>query len=121
LGLGYCAAFYVRWDKPDQENLASDCPATAGRYIFLTNGTAIPDNEERNDRMAMRKSVLKSPPARPELDRLLARARATGVTDDQLREQRVSFAYGNAPASSGITKETARNAANSILMRPPAR
>jgi hypothetical protein len=71
--------------------------------------------------MAMRKSVLKSAPARPELDRLLERARASGVTDDQLREQRISFAYGNAPANSGITKETARNATNSILMRLPAR
>jgi hypothetical protein len=71
--------------------------------------------------MAIRKSALKSPPARPELDRLLEQARASGVTDDELREQRISFVYGNAPENSGITKETARSAANRILMRSQAR
>jgi hypothetical protein len=71
--------------------------------------------------MAFRKSALKPAPARPELDRLLQQARETGVTDEQLREQRISFAYGNAPENSGITKETARTAANSILMRTHAR
>jgi len=71
--------------------------------------------------MAIRKSVLKSAPARPELDRLLQQARETGVTDEQLLEQRISFAYGNAPEGSGITKDTARAAAGSILMRTHAR
>jgi hypothetical protein len=71
--------------------------------------------------MAIRKSALKAAPARPELDRLLEEAKAAGITDEQLREQRISFAYGNAPANSGITKETARTAANSILMRSHAR
>lgn len=71
--------------------------------------------------MAIRKSALKPAPARPELDRLLQQARETGVSDEQLLEQRISFAYGNAPESSGITKETARSAANSILMRNQAR
>ncbi len=71
--------------------------------------------------MAIRKSALKTAPARPELDRLLHQARETGVTDEQLLEQRISFAYGNAPENSGITKETARSAANSILMRTRAR
>ncbi len=71
--------------------------------------------------MAIRKSALKSAPARPELDRLLQYARETGVTDEQLLEQRISFAYGNAPEGSGITKETVRSAANSILMRTHAR
>ena len=71
--------------------------------------------------MAIRKSALKSAPARPELDRLLEQARIHGVTDEQLREQRVSFAYGNAPQNSGITKESARTAASSILMRVTVR
>ena len=47
--------------------------------------------------MAARKSALKRAPARPDLERLLELARTTRVTDDQLQEQRVSFAYGNAP------------------------
>ena len=67
--------------------------------------------------MAIRKSALTSPPPRPELDRLLEVAREKGVTDEQLREQRISFAYGNAPQSSGITKETVRSSAASMLMR----
>ena len=71
--------------------------------------------------MAIRKSALRPAPARPELDRLLQQARETGVTNEQLLEQRISFAYGNAPENSGITKETARTAANSISMRTSAR
>ena len=66
--------------------------------------------------MAVRKSVITPAPNRPELDRLLARARESGVTDEQLMEQRASFAYGNAPASSRITKESARIASKSIRL-----
>jgi hypothetical protein len=61
--------------------------------------------------MAERKSVLKPAPNRPELDALLEEARQKGVTDEQLQEQRVSFAYGNAPAGADrITKESVRDA-----------
>jgi len=61
--------------------------------------------------MAARKSVLKRAPHRPELDALLNDARQKGVTDEQLQEQRASFAYGNAPAGADrITKESARDA-----------
>ncbi len=66
--------------------------------------------------MAIRKSVLRSPPPRPDLDRLLEAARAAGVTDEQLQEQRASFAYGNAPENSRITKESARTAARSLRL-----
>ena len=66
--------------------------------------------------MAIRKSA--PAPARPELERLLQQARETGVTEEELFEQRISFVYGNAPEDSGITKETARAAANRISMRP---
>ncbi len=64
--------------------------------------------------MAARKSVLTSPPPRPELERLVSASLEAGVTDDQLQEQRVSFAYGNAPEGSRITKDSARRAATSI-------
>ncbi len=64
--------------------------------------------------MAERKSVLKPAPPRPELQRLLAASIAAGVTDEQLQEQRVSFAYGNAPEGSRITKDSARLASKSI-------
>jgi len=66
--------------------------------------------------MAIRKSVITQAPARPELDRLLEAARRTGVTEEVLQEQRASFAYGNAPKDSRITKESARMAASSLRL-----
>jgi hypothetical protein len=76
----------------------------------------MPHAKESN-KMAARKSVLKPAPPRPELDRLLAASIQAGVTDEQLQEQRISFAYGNAPDGSRITKESARVAARSIRIR----
>jgi hypothetical protein len=64
--------------------------------------------------MAARKSVLKPAPRRPELERRLAASIAAGVTEAQLREQRVSFAYGNAPEGSRITKDSARKASEHL-------
>jgi hypothetical protein len=66
--------------------------------------------------MAIRKSILKAAPPRPELDRLLEAARKSSITDDELQEQRASFAYGNAPENSRITKESARSAARSLRL-----
>lgn len=68
--------------------------------------------------MAARKSFLGPPPNRPELDRLLRETENAHVTDDQVREQRVSFAYGNAPESTRITKESVRDAAKSLRLIP---
>jgi hypothetical protein len=64
--------------------------------------------------MADRKPILGESPARPELDRLFAEAKSYRVTDAELQEQRVSFAYGNAPQNSGITKESVREASRSM-------
>ena len=64
--------------------------------------------------MAARQSVLKPAPHRPDLDRLMTASIKAGVTDDQLQDQRVSFAYGNAPEGSKITKDSARKAARTI-------
>lgn len=64
--------------------------------------------------MADRKSFLGPKPSHPELERLLEAAHATEVTDAVLQEQRVSFAYGNAPKSARITKDSARAASKSI-------
>ncbi len=59
--------------------------------------------------MAARKSVLKPAPERPELNALLEEAKKKGVSDEELREQRISFVYGNAPdGADRITKESAR-------------
>jgi hypothetical protein len=64
--------------------------------------------------MAARKVFFGPAPSHPELDRLLENARQNPVTDEQLQEQRVSFAYGNAPADSGITKDSVREASQRI-------
>jgi hypothetical protein len=64
--------------------------------------------------MAARKAVLKPAPDRPDLDRLLAASIAAGVTDEMLQEQRISFAYGNAPAGSRITKDSVRLSSRGI-------
>jgi hypothetical protein len=61
--------------------------------------------------MAERKVALRRAPKRPELQALLEQARSVVVTGDDLREQRASFVYGNAPKGSRITKESARKAA----------
>lgn len=64
--------------------------------------------------MAERKAALRRAPVRPELEALLEKARTVVLTDDQLREQRISFVYGNAPKGSRITKESARRSADRI-------
>jgi hypothetical protein len=71
----------------------------------------------KEDRMAIRKATLRRAPPRPELDRLLSAAREHDITDAELQEQRVSFAYGNAPKDSRITKESARSAARSLRLQ----
>jgi hypothetical protein len=70
--------------------------------------------------MAERKSALKRAPERPELERLLERAKTAVVTDEQLLEQRISFVYGNAPHGSRITKESARSSTKRIRVTRPA-
>jgi hypothetical protein len=64
--------------------------------------------------MADRKPILGQSPPRPELDRFFEEARKTGVSDAVLQEQRISFAYGNAPTNSRITKDSVREASKSM-------
>lgn len=66
--------------------------------------------------MAARKAFFGPAPSHPELDKLLEAARQNPVTDEELREQRISFAYGNAPVDSGITKDSVREASRRIRM-----
>lgn len=66
--------------------------------------------------MAARKSAMTPAPARPKLDDLIRQARQVGVSEEQLKEQRASFAYGNAPEGSKITKESARMASQSFRL-----
>jgi hypothetical protein len=68
--------------------------------------------------MAGRKVFLGKVPTHPELDKQLEVARSTTLTDEQLQQQRVSFAYGNAPVSSGITKASVQRATKTIRVTP---
>jgi hypothetical protein len=68
--------------------------------------------------MAARKSILKPSPPRPEIDALVEAALKAKITDEQIQEQRASFAYGNAPVDSAVTKDSAREASRSNRLMP---
>ena len=69
--------------------------------------------------MAERKATLKRAPDRPELRLRLEQSKTVVMTDEQLKEQRASFVYGNAPKGSRITKESARRATEHVRVAPP--
>ncbi len=65
--------------------------------------------------MSDRKQFITSSPIRDDLKVALEKTKDVVVSDEQLREQRISFAYGNAPASSHSTKDEVKKAATSML------
>ncbi len=68
--------------------------------------------------MADRKQFLGVTTPDPELLRLLEASRETTVTEEELREQRISFAFGNAPVDAqSITKDSVRRASQNIRLR----
>ena len=66
--------------------------------------------------MADRKQFLGVVSANESLLRLLSESRNRIVTDDELREQRVSFAFGNSLNSERITKDSVRQASQSVRL-----
>ncbi len=50
------------------------------------------------------------------LTRLLEASRERQVTEDELREQRISFAFGNALDSELITKESVRESSKHVRL-----
>ena len=58
--------------------------------------------------------------ADPELKRILEDTRQNVVSDEELREQRISFAFGNAPRGSEnrITKDSLKAASEHIRLLP---
>jgi hypothetical protein len=66
--------------------------------------------------MADRKQFQNVTPPDPELMRLLDESRNKALTEEEFREQRVSFAYGNAPDSALITKDSVRLASRHIRL-----
>lgn len=66
--------------------------------------------------MPERKQLLESIPVDEELARLLEEIGDTPVTEEELREQRISFAFGNAPMTSKVSKESVRRASENIKL-----
>jgi hypothetical protein len=68
--------------------------------------------------MADRKQFLGVVQAKEDLLLLLKQSRDRAVTDQELREQRISFAFGNSLNSDRITKDSVRRASQSIRLVP---
>jgi hypothetical protein len=68
--------------------------------------------------MADRKQFFGEIKPDPELMKALEASRQTPVTEGELREQRISFAFGNAPASAKNTKDSVRRASENIRLLP---
>lgn len=67
--------------------------------------------------MADRKQFFGEIKADAELQQLLDALRQTEVTEAELREQRISFAFGNAPADAkNITKDSVRTASDRMRL-----
>ena len=67
--------------------------------------------------MADRKQFLGNIKANPDLKKVLEASRHTQVTEEELQEQRISFAFGNAPVSAkNITKESVRQASKKLRL-----
>jgi hypothetical protein len=67
--------------------------------------------------MADRKQFLGEIKADPNLKRVLEASRETKVTEAELHEQRISFAFGNAPASAkNITKDSVTQTSKRIQL-----
>ena len=66
--------------------------------------------------MAERKQFVRRPEENPELEALLKAAKSKGVSEDELAEQRISFAFGNAGDADNITKDSIRAASQHIRL-----
>lgn len=70
--------------------------------------------------MAARKPMMGPTPERSELEKKIKEALAKPLSDDEFDQQKASFAYGNAPDSDYITKDSARRAIHSFRLREVA-
>ena len=67
--------------------------------------------------MADRKQFFGNITVNPELKKVLETSRSRQATEDELHEQRISFAFGNAPASAeNITKDSVRQTAKKLRL-----
>lgn len=66
--------------------------------------------------MADRKQFISSLKVDEELLDLLEKTKDLVVTEEQLKEQRISFAFGNSPESKHITKDSVRKSSASVRL-----
>lgn len=71
--------------------------------------------------MADRKQFLGVVEAKPDLLRALEETRNQVASDEELREQRISFAFGNALNSTRTTKESVRRTSQTVRLFPTLR
>lgn len=67
--------------------------------------------------MAKRKPYISVPESSSSLADVLKQTKSLEVTEDVLRSQRISFAFGNAMNIDGITKDTVRHSSEKIRLR----
>lgn len=67
--------------------------------------------------MAARKPFAGTFEADPRVNEQINTSRQNAITDAQIAEQRISFAFGNAPATlDGVTKESVRSSSGSVKL-----
>ncbi|MBC6442327.1 MAG: hypothetical protein GDA53_04220 [Rhodobacteraceae bacterium] len=67
--------------------------------------------------MALRKQAAYRAGVRDDLQRLIRASRTHRVTEEDLREQRISFAFGNAMNIGNVTKETVRTTSQRVRLK----
>lgn len=67
--------------------------------------------------MALRKQAFERSEVRSDLLELVNRSKLRRVTEEELAEQRISFAFGNALNNEKITKESVRETAQSVRLK----
>lgn len=55
--------------------------------------------------MPGRQPIRTPSPPRPELEKLVAEALERGMTEEEYRQQKISWVYGNLPYDSDVTRE----------------
>lgn len=67
--------------------------------------------------MALRKQTSKRTEVRSDLKELIVSTRAKRVTEAELHEQRISFAFGNAMNNEKITKDSVRTTSQRVRLK----
>lgn len=67
--------------------------------------------------MALRKQTAQRTEVRSDLKEMIKKTKLKRVTEDELHEQRISFAFGNAMSNEKITKDSVRTTAQRVRLK----